>query len=143
MLICILLTAIGIISCIYSIIFIKLCEKNLPALMIDVDNITQDDGVTILYIITYIVPIIGVIWKDDQMIWIFIGAILTAMLIKINNLSFCPVLLLADYHCFKVSLSTGTECILVSKRKGIRSNKQVDRVIRISDNLMIEDMGGK
>lgn len=140
---CSILTMIGIISCIYSIIFVKLCEKNLPTLMITADSITQDDGVVIMYVITYLVPIVGVIWKDNQIIWMLIGAVLILMLIKINNLSFCPVLLLVGYHCFKISLSTGTECVLVSKRKGIRSNKQIGQVIRISDNLMIEDIGGK
>lgn len=140
---CILLGLVGIGGCAYAIIFIKLCEKRLPILKITVDNITPDDTSTFAYFATYLIPLIGIIWKDDLLVWVVIAVVVAVMGIRMSNLSFCPILLLAGYHCYKVNLSTGTECILISRKKGIRSSKQIEQVIRIDDTLILEEMGGK
>lgn len=140
---CILLGLAGISGGIYAIIFIKLCEKKLPILKITTDSISQEDTSALAYFATYLIPVIGVIWKENLLVWIIIAIGVIALGIKVSNLGFCPVLLLAGYHCYKADLSTGTECILISRKKGIRSSKKLNQVIRISDTLMLEKMGGK
>lgn len=139
---CVLLGLAGIGSS-YAIIFIKLCEKKLPILRITADSISQEDTSVFAYFVTYLIPLIGVIWRDNSLVWIIIAMGVIVFGIKVSSLGFCPVLLLAGYHCYKVGLSTGTACILISRRKGIRSSKKLDQVIRISDTLMLEKKGGE
>lgn len=140
---CVLLGLAGIGSSSYAIIFIKLCEKKLPILRITADSISQEDTSVFAYFATYLIPLIGVIWRDNPLVWIIIAMGVIVFGIKVSNLGFCPVLLLAGYHCYKVDLSTGTACILISRRKGIRNSKKLNQVIRISDTLMLEKKGGK
>ncbi len=140
---CIFLGFVGISGCVYAIFFIRLCEKKLPKLRITVDGISQDDTSVIAYLTTYLIPLIGVVWKNDLFIWILIAVCVIILGIKMNNLSFCPILLLAGYHCYKASLTTGTECILISREKVVRSNKQFQQVIRISDTMMLVERGGR
>ncbi len=140
---CILFGLVGIGGSIYAIIFIRLCKKKLPVLNIAVDSVSQEDTAAFTYVATYLFPLIGVIWKNNFFVWIIIAAGVIILGIRVSKLEFCPVLLLADYHCYKANLSTGTECILISRKKGIRSSKQINQVIRISDTLMIEEIGGK
>lgn len=143
MIFCILLGLIGISGCVYAIIFIKLCERKLPKLTITVNDISQDDTSVFAYLATYLIPLIGVVWKNDLLIWILIAVIVIILGTRMGNLSFCPILLLAGYHCYKATLTTRTECILISRKKEVRSSKQINQVIRISDTLMIVEMGGK
>ena len=81
---------------------------------------------------------IGIIWKNNLLCWIMVGGAIVLLLIKSENLGFSPILLVVGYHCYKVNLSTGTTCILISRRKGIRNKKQVNSAIRINENLMVE-----
>lgn len=125
-------------------LFLLSCvRKNLLILEITVDNISQDDTSVFAYLATYLIPLIGVVWKNDIWVWILIVVVVIILGIRMSNLSFCPVLLLAGYHCYKANLTTGTECILISRKKGVRNSKQIHQVIRISDTLMLVEMGGK
>lgn len=139
---CIFVGLVGVGGCVYAFIFIKLCEKKLPVLMITVNSISQEDSSVIPCVVAYIVPLIGIIWKDNLVIWVIIAVGLILIMIKVNNLSFCPILLLANYHCYKASLTTGTECILISRKKGVRNSGQINQVMWISDTLMLEKTGG-
>ena len=141
--ICIALGLVGIASCTYGIVFIKLCEKKLPTIKVAIGNISQDDSSAFVYFATYLIPLVGVIWKQDLLVWIVIAVAVLAMGIRMGNLVFCPILLLAGYHCYKANLSTGTECTLISRKKGVRNSKQINQVIRISDTLMLTETGGK
>ncbi len=141
--ICIALGLVGIASCAYGIVFIKLCEKKLPTIKVGIENISQDDSSAFLYFATYLIPLVGVIWKQDLLVWIIIAVVVLALGIRMGNLVFCPILLLAGYHCYKANLSTGTECILISRKRGVRNSKQINQVIRISDTLMLTETGGK
>lgn len=140
---CLLLGIAGIGGGIYAFIFMRQCEEKLPILKITTDSVSQEDTSVLAYFATYLIPIIGIIWKENLLVWIIIAIGVIALGIKVSNLGFCPVLLLGGYHCYKAELSTGTECILISRKKGIRSSKKLNQVIRISDTLMLEKMGGK
>lgn len=140
---CILLGAAGIGGCVYAIVFIRLCGNNLPMLKISVENISLNDTSVLVYIVTYMLPLVGVAWEDTLLVWLLIAAGIIALGIKMSNLAFCPILLLAGYHCYKANLSTGTECILISRRKGVRNSKQIKQAIYISETLMLDETGGK
>lgn len=139
---CIILGLIGIGGCVYAVIFIRLCEKKLPVLKITINNISQEDSSVFVYFATYLLPLVGVAWQDNVAVWLLIAAGIIVLGLKMNNLGFCPVLLLAGFHCYKASLSTGTECILISRKKGVRSSKQIGQALYISETLMLVEMGG-
>lgn len=136
--VCILLGLFGLVSVIYSYIFIKLCEKKLPVLKITIDSISQDDSSVLVSFVAYLIPLVGIVWKNDIIVWILIAVSIFVVLIRVGDLGFCPVLLLAGYHCYRANLSTGTGCVLISRRRGMRNNKQVTQAVKISDTLMLE-----
>lgn len=141
--VCILLGLFGLASMIYSYIFIKLCEKKLPVLKITIDSISQDDSSVLVSFVAYLTPLVGIVWKNDIIVWILIAGSIFVVLIKVGDLGFCPVLLLAGYHCYRANLSTGMVCVLISRRRGMRSSKQVTQVVKISDTLMLEYKEGE
>lgn len=137
--ICVVLVVMGLASVIYTVFFIKRCEKVLPVLHIKVESISANDEVVVAYLLTYLVPMIGVIWKENQYLWIVLLILAVIILMKINVLSFNPILLFIGYHCYKVSLSTGvSDCVVISKQKRIRNRTQMKEMLRIEDFLMID-----
>lgn len=143
MVICILLGSVGLAGCVYAIIFIKRCEKKLPVLKITIVSISQEDTAAFAYLATYLIPLIGVRWADNLVVWILVAAVVILLGIRMGNIGFCPILLLTGYHCYKADLSTGTECVIISRKKGVRNSKQIRQAIRISDTLMLTETGGK
>lgn len=123
----------------YGFLFVKLCEKNLPLLEVEVESISQEDFSILICFATYLFPLAGVVWESNAMLWAFLtmGAVL--IFLKTGSLGFCPVLLLAGYHCYKAELSTGTTCILISRKREIRSSEHIKQVIRISGTLLLEE----
>lgn len=136
--VCILLGLFGLVNMIYTYIFIKLCEKRLSVLKISIDSISQGDSSVLVSFVAYLIPLVGIVWKNDIIVWILIAVSIFVVLIKVGDLEFCPVLLLAGYHCYRANLSTGTVCVLISRRRGMRNSKQVTQVVLISDTLMLE-----
>lgn len=141
--VCVILGFIGAGGCVYAFFFVQACGKKLPLLKVSVDNISQEDRSALEYFAAYLIPLIGIVWKENLVVWIITAAVLIVLIIRISSLGFCPVLLLAGYHCYKVSLSTGIDNIVISKRKGMRNSKQLHQVVRISDTLMLEENGGR
>ncbi len=142
-LVCIPLGFCGLVGCAYAIVFIKLCEKKLPTLNITIVSISQKDSEVFAYLATYLIPLIGVFWEEYLGVWILVAAGVIVLGIRTGDLGFCPILLLAGYHCYKVDLSTGTDCILISRKREVRNNKQIKQAIRISNTLMLTQTGGK
>ncbi|MCM1117959.1 MAG: hypothetical protein NC543_01150 [bacterium] len=114
----------------------------MPVLKITIDSISQDDSSVLVSFVAYLIPLVGIVWKNDIIVWILIAVSIFAVLIRVGDLGFCPVLLLAGYHCYRANLSTGTACVLISRRRGMRSIEQVTQVVRISDTLMLEYIEG-
>lgn len=70
---CILLGLVGLGGMIYTYIFIKLCEKKLPVLKIVIDSILQDDRSVLVSFFTYLIPLVGIVWKNDIFVWTLIA----------------------------------------------------------------------
>lgn len=143
MAVCILLGFAGFASCVYVVVFIKLCEKKLSVLEITIVNISQKDSEVFVYLATYLIPLIGVFGENYLPVWILVAVGVIVLGVRTSNLGFCPILLLTGYHCYQAELSTGTECVLISRKRGVRNSKQIGQAIRISDTLMLAQTGGK
>lgn len=140
---CIGLIMTGILASIYVVRFIELCKRNLGTLEIEIENIEQNDSEAIAYAFGYLIPMVGVIWKDDKILWVLVIGYIVFFYIKADSLGICPILLSANYHFYKVSLSTGIgNCILISKKQGIRSSDEIKNVVRVSENLLIDEEKG-
>lgn len=137
---CIVLIIVGILASIYTIKFITLCKKKLATLEIKIESIEQNDTVVIMYSFSYLFPMVGIIWSENTIMWLLIGLFIAFFYIKMNSLGICPMLLIVNYHFYMVSLSTGVcNCILVSKRKVIRSSAEIKKVVRVSENFLIDE----
>lgn len=137
---CVALILVGVLSSAYAVKFIELCKEKLPFLQITIESFEQSDNEVIAYIFSYLIPMVGVIWKDDIIMWILLAVYVFIFYFKIENMGICPVLLFANYHFYKINLSTGIEnCIFISKRRGIRSNNEIGNVVRVNENLLIDE----
>lgn len=142
---CVFLGTVGLLASTYAVIFIKMCEKMLPVLSVKIESISSNDDIVIVYLATYLFPLIDIVWSDKGAIWIGLFIIAVIILMRINVLGFNPILLLIGYHCYKLTLSTGvSDCIMISKQKGIRNKTQIKEILRIEECLVLDSgQGGK
>lgn len=139
---CVALIGIGTAVSCYAPLFIKLCKDKLPLLPVTLETIASNDSIAFMYVVTYFVPLTGIIWKDKQWIWVVIACIAILVLLKINTLSFSLPLLFLGYHCYKVTLTTGmSECFVISRRQRITNKNQIQVVQRINSFLLIDEGG--
>ena len=137
---CIIIILLGVILSLYTVVFVKLCEKKLPALEITVESISKGDREVYGYIVSYIAPVVGFVWDMNYMVWGIIVVGFVVLMYKVNSMECSPLLCLFNYHCYKVQLSTGiSECIVISKKKSMRNGQQLKRVVRVDDMLLIDD----
>lgn len=142
--VCLLFGIIGITFFIYSFIFIWLCFKKLPPIKANVTDVSPNDTWVVGYIIAYIVPFTSVVMSTINL-WIslIVAVVALGVIIAINNTSFNPVLMLAGFHCYKITLKNGISgCILLSKRKEIRNNDQIASILRVGNYLLIDNTRG-
>lgn len=139
---CIALSSIGIVISGYALWFIKLCKDKLPLFPVTVESIASNDEIALMYVVTYFTPLTGIIWEDKQWIWGVIAGIGILILLKLNTLSFSPILLFMGYHCYKVTMATGmSDCFVISKRRQIINKNQIQVVQRINAFLLIDVEG--
>lgn len=137
--VCVVLILLGIVSAANVLIFISLCREKLAVIPVDILDISPNDGIVIAYILTYLLPLTSFVLEESQWVWIVVACLAILVLLKINTLSFSPILILAGYHCYKITLNTGvSECLIISKQKKIRNKNQIKYILRVNEFLLID-----
>lgn len=135
---CITLIVLGVVLCGYAPIFIRTCRKKLPVIPVKVNELATNDQVVVIYLITYMLPIINVAWKDNLWAWISFAILMVIAILISSSMSFSPILLLFGYRCYRAKISDWRlDCVLICRQKRITNPDQIENVLRINEYLLI------
>lgn len=139
-LMCISLIISGVVLCGYAPIFIQICKKKLPVIPVKINELATNDQVVVIYLITYMLPVLTVAWQDNLWAWVSFGILIVGAVLLSSSMSFSPVLLFFGYRCYRAKISDWRlDCILISRQKRITNPDQIGAVLRINEFLLISE----
>lgn len=137
----VLLSFSFLVMILFSISF-AYAKKNLAPISIQTTEISPHDSWVICYIITYLLPMSGLV-IDEWNISVtgIIAAVITILIPYINSAIPNPLLAIRGYHFYKVNAENGiSEYVIISKRK-YRNKKDLSVVTRIYEFLLLDKEG--
>ena len=139
----IVISVIGVVGLLYafrSFLIVRTGCKKLEIVPISVSSVRSNDKLSIVAIVTYVLPFSNLILKDYN-VWLtlsIIGIVLLFIVLS-NTVLPNPVLMLRGYHFYEVTTVNGSDGIsMISKRKSIQDAKTIKKVITLWDYFMIE-----
>lgn len=136
----IIVGGIGLLLSTYDVIFVFICKKIIPAIPININEISPNDNLIWTYIVSYILPIFN-IQVDNYLIIstsltiIILGFILPMLNFILPN----PLLRLFGYHFYKASTIDGIkDYCLITNRKEIHNVKVIKNIHNVFGYFLIE-----
>lgn len=133
----IIILVVGIVGLIGMALYLRLI-KSIAPMTVTIEKVQRRDREAISYIFSYIVPFLAVPFQEWERgvalgIFFFVVAILyvTSNMIQIN-----PMLNLAGYHLYEISLKDGGVHFLLTRRDAIRSS--TIKVAKAGSDILIE-----
>lgn len=139
----IVISVIGVVGLIYafrSVLIVRTGCKKLEFVPISVSSVKSNDKLSIVAIVTYVLPFSNLMLKDFNT-WLTLSIIGIALLFIIlsNTVLPNPILMFRGYHFYEVTTVNGSDGIpMISKRKSIQNAKTINKVITLWDYFMIE-----
>ncbi len=124
-----------------SRLIIKFSQTKLEVLPVNIKSVAPADKEVAVYLIAYILPVLGIVDLNLATI-IFIVLLLYFAMLTTSNYHFNPILSIQGYHYYEIEIKdSSTECstkyVLMTKRT-IKSSKEVTKVVQISDYMLME-----
>lgn len=120
-----------------SLVIIKISEKKLEKIPVNIKSISPSDKETLSFIFVYLLPLIfSNNIKVNLPILLFIIILFFFSVLTTHMYHFNPVLGLFGYHYYKIIIEGGATYILMTK-KTIRNSKEVKQVIQISEYMLL------
>ena len=139
----IVISVIGVLGLLYafrSFLIVRTGCKKLEIVPICVSSVRSNDKLSIVAIVTYVLPFSNLILKDFN-VWLtllIIGIVLLFIVLS-NTVLPNPILMLRGYHFFEVTTANGSDGLsMISKRKSIQDAKTIKKVIILWDYFMVE-----
>lgn len=129
--------AVGTLGLIGVSIYIALARR-LNTITLEVERISRRDGDAMSYIVSYILPFIALPSRNPADV-ISLGVFLLVLgVVYINSgmMHINPMLNLAGWHVYEVTLKNGETAAFLSRRH-IRKDKNIS-VVRMDDNIYLE-----
>lgn len=125
---------------IYEIVFIKIGKIKFSIVRQSFETAENNDSWVLAYIITYMLPLSGLVWDDiNWTIFSCVGIIMAAVLTYSNFSIPNPVLFFVGYHFYKAKTQNGVQSFtIISKKKDYRSVQQFGEIRRIFEDLLID-----
>ena len=136
-LICVIVSVVLLMAFKVSFAYYK---RNLPPITIRINEIAPHDSWIVAYIISYILPFASITLSDFNPF--LSGAIAITIIVIapfVNSAVPNPLLFASGYHFFQVKSEHGANYVLISRRR-IRNGKEVKRIQRIFEFLLMEDV---
>lgn len=112
---------------------IKIALKKLEIASINIMEISNADNESILFIFTYLLPLIEL----NSIMLIYLLILFYFVVYNSNIYHFNPMLNLIGYHQYQIKLKDGISFILITKKKLI-SSKQVKNVVQLTNYILLE-----
>lgn len=113
-------------------VFINLAKQKLESITIKMNEISSADQESIVYIFTYLTPLLDI---DIKMI-IFLLILFAIIVFTTNIYHFNPMLGILGYHQYEVKID-GTSFILITK-KTLVNTKQIKYVVQLTNYIILE-----
>ena len=131
----ILITAILVLA--FGISF-GYAKSNIQTVAVKVDGISSMDGRIVIYVISYLLPLIT-IKIEDIMISILIIVAIVGILCAIGADSIAPnpLLFVLGYHFYRINIAGALSDYCLISKKRLKKEKDVNEVAQIFESLMI------
>lgn len=134
-----IIISIGIVLIILFMISFAYGKKHLAPIVIRTNDIVPYDNWVIMYIVTYLFPFASLAIRDfDLIICAIIGGVLIFAAPCINTAIPNPILFFQGYHFYQISSEHGVSGYVLISRRRLRRAKDVKRVNRIFDFLLLD-----
>lgn len=133
------LGAVGLLGLTIPVLVMKLVESQGEVFNIEVKKIESNDFMLLAFVGSYLLPLI---LKASEVSVNTIAVIITGLgflLWLINYVPAHPLLRMLNFRFYKLESSKGMVYTLISK-KNIRDPKEICRVKKISDTMLMEDV---
>lgn len=129
---------------IYEMFFIKIGRVKFSVVNQLFEAAENNDRWVLAYIITYILPLSGLVWEDINWTIVSCVGIIVAVVLTFSNFSIPnPVLFFAGYHFYKAKTPNGVQSFnIISKKKDYRSIQQFGEIRRVFEDLLIDGGDG-
>ncbi|MGC7873717.1 hypothetical protein ACPUYX_19665 [Desulfosporosinus sp. SYSU MS00001] len=133
------LIGIGFISVCFLAYLIRFSKKNIEPIHISVQEVNYKDGEAVSYIVTYIIPFIGIDLTslNNWASLLIMFVILAVLYINSNLLYINPLLNIAGFHIYEVKNVEGATLALISKDSEVRVN-EILRAVNLHRNVYLE-----
>ncbi|MEO0234620.1 MAG: hypothetical protein ABIN11_05985 [candidate division WOR-3 bacterium] len=115
------------------VIIIKIAKSKLEVKEISINEISNADNESVIFIFTYLIPLLNI---DEPLVLFLLG--LTFVIVSTTNIyHFNPFLGLLGYHQYKMKLQEGMSFILITK-KTLYNTKQIKKVVQLTNYILLE-----
>ena len=131
---------LGVLMTSYAPIFIGFCKKKVQVITVKINKVDTNNHAVWAYIISYLVPIAGVIGEEVNIIVTVIILFVLGILLPLCNFVFPnPILLVGGYNFYKAETIDGADgYCLISKRKKISDASSIKYIQNIFGYYLIE-----
>mgnify|MGYP001357920018 FL=1 len=112
---------------------LKTAKNKLEVLPVKISEISNADNESIVFIFTYLIPLLDI---STSMI-IFLVILFFIILLNTNIYHFNPVLGILGYHQYEIKLKEGTSFILITK-KALVTSSQIKFVVQLTNYILLE-----
>ena len=133
-----ILIGISIISLLILWGFLRASQKLTPH-TITVTRVTSRDAEAMAYIVTYLIPFLGISLSDlaDAASLVAMLAVIAVLYVGSNLIYINPILSLGGYRLFEVETGDGKISALVCKRDYVKTGSPI-AVVSLSDYIILE-----
>ena len=133
--------ALGVVGLVGLATYFRMVQK-LNALTITVGEIQRKDAEAMAYIVSYIIPFLSIPfgdWQEGVALCIFF-VVLGILYVNSNLIHINPMLNLAGYHLYEITLKDGGNHALISRRRIIRG--ETLSAIKLGEDIFLEKSNG-
>lgn len=132
------IAVVAVLSVVVLFVFLRSVQK-LASDKITVDSVVSRDGDAMSYIVTYLLPFLGVKLNDvtDAASLGIVLVVIAILYVNSNMIYTNPVLNIAGYHIFEIQDADGKTTALICKRAYVRMGSEIN-VIAVGDYVLLE-----
>lgn len=114
-------------------------KNNLATIDIQVTNVSANDVWLLGYILSYLLPLAGLVIEEWNFIVLSIVAVLLGIVMPFMNTAMPhPLLAIRKYHFYQVATENGVSSYILISKRHIRNKREIKVVSRIFEFLLIE-----
>lgn len=120
------------------ILLIQLSKSQLESFPVKITAVKSADREIVGFILVYLLPLINKSSVNlNPPALVFVAALFFGIVLTSHSYHFNPLLGFVDYHFYEATAEGGITYILVT-RKSIRKCKDINRVVQISEYMILE-----